>query len=87
MRVKPLAAFAIALGIGASKLGSSASAFAAPSGGPVSAMIAPMHSKASCDRQMKAGARVCSRTRPPRLAAICHAANMVRYGACLAGAN
>jgi hypothetical protein len=87
MRVKPLAAFAIALGIGASMLGSSAPAIAAPSGGPVSAMIAPMHSKASCDRQMNAGARVCSRVRPLQAAAICHAANMVRYGACLAGAN
>lgn len=52
-----------------------------------SGRILPMHTKASCDRQMNAGAKVCSRLRPLQAAAICHAANMARYAGCLAGAS
>lgn len=49
--------------------------------------IVPMHTKKQCDREMNAGAKVCSRLRPAQAAAICHAANMVRYAGCLAGAS
>ena len=52
-----------------------------------SGRILPMHTKASCDRQMNAGAKVCSRLRPLQAAAICHAANMAHYAGCLAGAS
>jgi hypothetical protein len=45
-----------------------------------------LHTKASCDRQMNAGSRTCVKMRG-RAAALCHAANMTRYAACLAGAR
>lgn len=49
--------------------------------------ILPMHTKKQCDREMNAGAKICSRLRPIQAAAICHAANMARYAGCLAGAS
>jgi hypothetical protein len=41
---------------------------------------ATLHTKASCDRQMNAGARTRVKMRG-RAAALCHAANMTRYAA------
>ena len=63
-----------------------ASSLGVPAGGVEVSRAVPMHSKASCDRQMEKGAKACSR-KIGRLAALCHAANTVRYASCLAGAD
>lgn len=52
-----------------------------------SGRIVPMYTKKQCDREMKAGAKFCSRLRPAQIVPVCRAANMARYAACLAGAN
>lgn len=82
----------LAFGLGLSTILGATPAMAAPAPAvAASAMTTPtifkIHSKASCDRQMSAGARAYSRLRPMQVAAVCHAANMTRYAGCLAGAK